>query len=190
MPKNADSTPSPMPYTRAEHLLHPLRRLFQSPKRLVGRLPLKADSQVLELGPGPGYFSAELARSIPRGKLVLVDIQQEMLDMAKKRLSEMKLSNIEYRQADGISLPADDSTFDCAFLVSVLGEISDRDACLQEIHRTLRPGGILSITENKYFDPDYIPSPDLERAAHKAGFNTHRTYKGLMQFTMHFRKSV
>ncbi len=188
MPKNAHSIPSPMPYTRAEHLLHPLRRLLQSPKRLVRRLSLRADSQVLELGPGPGYFSAELARSIPRGKLVLVDIQQEMLDMASKRLGEMKLNNIEYRQGDGISLPTDDGVFDCAFLVSVLGEIPNRDACLREIHRTLRTDGILSITENSYFDPDYILPAELERAVKQAGFSTDRTYKGLMQFTMHFRK--
>jgi hypothetical protein len=54
-----------MSYEHAAHLLNPLRKFILSPKKLVKRLELRENSKVLELGPGPGYFSLEIARSIP-----------------------------------------------------------------------------------------------------------------------------
>lgn len=86
----------PMPVERAPHLLNPLRALILSPRALTKRLDLKKNSQVLEVGPGPGYFSPEVARRIPEGKLVLADIQQEMLDMSRKRLEKEGISNVQY----------------------------------------------------------------------------------------------
>ena len=48
------------PYQFAFTLLIPLRNIFLSPKKLISRLELKEDSIVLEIGPGPGYFSLKL----------------------------------------------------------------------------------------------------------------------------------
>ena len=56
-----------------------LRRFILSPDRLAERLELKEASRVLELGPGPGYFSRAVARRVARGYLMLVDLQHEML---------------------------------------------------------------------------------------------------------------
>ena len=100
---NRKHEPRPMPCTKARHLLNPLRSLILSPEKLVQRLQLRPDFRVLELGPGPGYFSPAVARSIPKGKLVLVDIQQEMLDMARERLESKGLENVEYYRAIQIS---------------------------------------------------------------------------------------
>ena len=55
----------------------PLRRLILSPKKLADRLHLKENFQVLEIGPGSGYFSVEVARRIPHGHLELFDLQKE-----------------------------------------------------------------------------------------------------------------
>ena len=67
--------------------------------------------------------------------------------MARKRLERKGITNVEYRQGDAVSLPAEDESFDVAFLVAVLGEVPDRGAALREIRRVLRPVGLLSITE-------------------------------------------
>ena len=158
----------PMPHTH--HLLNPLRGLILSPKGLVKRLNLRPDSKVLELGPGPGCFSLEVARAVPEGRLVLVDVQQEMLDLAKERLDGKGIGNIECRRADPISLPAENESFDVVFLVAVLGEVPDRSACLREIHRVPRPDGLLSIPEFKIGDPDSIPRPELLASVQPAGF--------------------
>ena len=47
----------------------------------------------MEVGSGPGYFSAEIAKIIPDGKLILTDIQEEMLELARKRLSRKRITN-------------------------------------------------------------------------------------------------
>ena len=84
------------PAAQAGWLLHPLRRFIMSPTRVVGRLQLKPADSVLEIGPGPGWFSPEIARTIPQGRLVLVDIQRGMLDMAELRLRQNGAANAEY----------------------------------------------------------------------------------------------
>ena len=65
-------------------------------------------------------------------------------------------------------MPLRDGAFDLAFLVSVLGEIPDRRAAMQEYARILRPGGTLAVTE-ALPDPDYVRTPVLRRLAADAG---------------------
>jgi len=180
----------PMPHTHAHHLLNPLRGLILSPKGLVKRLNLRPDATVLELGPGPGYFSLAVARAVPEGKLVLVDVQQEMLDMAKERLEGEGIGHVEYRRADAISLPAESESFDVVFLVAVLGEVPDRGACLREIHRVLRPDGLLAITEFKVGDPDFIPRPELLASVESAGFRSCARHGLLFHYTISFCKAA
>ncbi len=74
------------PHELAFLLLLPGRGLTLSPKTLVERLHLKDNSRILEVGPGPGYFSIHVARSLPHGNLVLFDLQHQMLDKARARL--------------------------------------------------------------------------------------------------------
>lgn len=73
---------------------NPLRRLFLSPHDLADHLALSETSRVLELGPGPGYFSAALAKRVPRGELALLDIQPQMLEKAKRKLESMGFRNV------------------------------------------------------------------------------------------------
>ena len=178
--------PQPMPHTMAKRLLHPLRGLILSPSRLVARLNLRPDSRVLELGPGPGYFSPALARALPEGRLIMVDIQQEMLDLAKERLDKEGVDNVEFRQGDATAIPAEDGTFDAAVVVSMLGEVPDRRAGLVELRRVLRPNGLLSVTEHKVRDPDFIPRNELTKEVEAAGFKASVSQGGLFTYTANF----
>lgn len=179
----------PFSYKHASHLLNPLRRLFLSPKKLAGRLELRRDSKVLELGPGPGYFSLEVARRIPEGILVLVDIQQEMLDMAKERFEKKGASNVRYLMGKADSLHAAGGPYDVVFLASVLGEVPDKCGCLREIHGVLRPGGLLSVTEIRH-DPHFLPMPEVERLAREEGFHFEKSFGRSRNYTANFRKSA
>ncbi|MBN1322121.1 MAG: methyltransferase domain-containing protein, partial [Thermoleophilia bacterium] len=155
-------------------MFHPVRRLTLPPKRLVRRLRLRPEYTVLEVGSGPGYFSVEVARAVPRGKLILLDLQQEMLDMAMKRIEDAGSVGVEYLCGDATSLPLDDASVDIAFMVGVLGEVPDRMTALCEIHRVLRPGGMLSLTERELGNPHSVAVSDLVRMAEDAGFHTPR----------------
>src|SRR5687768_13919537 len=65
---------------------NPLRRAIISPRRLAARISPQAGATILEVGPGSGYFSAELSRATAGGALVLADIQPEMLEKARTRM--------------------------------------------------------------------------------------------------------
>jgi ubiquinone/menaquinone biosynthesis C-methylase UbiE len=164
-----------------------LRRFILSPERLVERLELEEAARVLELGPGPGYFSRAVARRVPRGYLLLVDLQSEMLRKARGKLARSGLRNVGFVQANGAALPVSSSAWDCVFLVAVLGEVSDARSCLREIYRVLRPGGLLSLTEQPG-DPDFIALPDARGLVESVGFRSEKVYGGGKNYTASFRK--
>ena len=164
-----------------------LRRFVLSPEELAERLELSAAARVLELGPGPGYFSRAVARRIPKGHLLLVDLQAEMLQKARGKLARAGLGNVGFVRADGAALPVSSGGWDCVFLVAVLGEVSDARSCLEEIYRVLRPRGLLSLTEQPG-DPDFVALPNARELAEVAGFCFERVYGGGKNYTANFRK--
>lgn len=175
------------PYQLAFTLLIPLRNIFLSPKTLIQRLELREDYNVLEIGPGPGYFSSEVAVAIPRGVLVLADIQQEMLDLAKKRLTRKMIGNVEYHLCNGIDFPFKGRGFDVIFMVTVLGEIDNKGQYLSECFRLLRPGGLLSISEQAG-DADRMSTSEIKKVAYGAGFEFEIIYGTEKNYTMNFRR--
>jgi ubiquinone/menaquinone biosynthesis C-methylase UbiE len=163
-----------------------LRRFILSPDRLAERLELKEASRVLELGPGPGYFSRAVARRIPKGYLMLVDLQREMLQKARGKLARSGLGNVGFVQA-AAALPVPSGAWDCVFLVAVLGEVSDPRSCLREIYRVLRPRGLLSLTEQPG-DPDFVALPHARELVEGVGFRLEKVYGGGKNYTASFRK--
>jgi ubiquinone/menaquinone biosynthesis C-methylase UbiE len=170
-------------------LLHfPLRRAISSPKRLVERLPLRENSSVLEVGPGSGYFSVELARHLPNGVLHLVDLQPEMLAKARRKLTAGGYCNVRYAAVDASTvLPFMGSQFDVVLLASVLGEVSDQDACLASLHHVLRPDGVLAVHESVP-DPDRIPFSDLVALARRHDFELGARHGSRFSYMALFRK--
>jgi ubiquinone/menaquinone biosynthesis C-methylase UbiE len=175
------------PHQLAFLLEFSLRRFILSPERLVERLELEETARVLELGSGPGYFSPAVARRLPRGYLLLADLQNEMLQKAREKLAKAGLRNVGFVQANGTALPVPSGAWDCVFLVAVLGEVSDPGSCAQEIHRVLRPGGLLSLAEQPG-DPDFIPLPDARKLVEGVGFRFEKVYGGGKNYTASFRK--
>ncbi len=166
------------------------------PRRVVQPLPSTVDSfridkghTVLELGPGTGYFTVEVARRLgPGGRLVCVDIQPKMIGALRRRLLREGVTNALPMVGDALGLPLADRSLDCAFLVTVLGEIPDRPKALAELRRVLKPGGILSITETLP-DPDY-QFPDVVRDLCRAsGFRLLEYHGRFLGFTMNFAAS-
>jgi ubiquinone/menaquinone biosynthesis C-methylase UbiE len=147
----------------------PGRGLIMSAKTVAERLPVKPDAQVLEIGPGSGYYSVEVARRIPGGVLTLLDIQQEMLEKSASRLKAAGITNFATRQSDGKSLPFENGTFDALFLVTVFGEIEARESFLREAARVLKQNGIISITEH-HPDPDFEGAKEISDCLQKYGF--------------------
>jgi ubiquinone/menaquinone biosynthesis C-methylase UbiE len=165
------------------------RRLVQPLRSTVDSFHIDRGHTVLELGPGPGYFSVEVARRVgPEGRLVCVDIQPEMIGVLRRRLLREGVTNALPVVGDALGLPLAESSVDCVFLVTVLGEVPDRPKALAELRRVLKPGGILSISETLP-DPDY-QFPDVVRDLCRAsGFRLLEHHRRLFGFTMNFAAS-
>ncbi|ULQ46231.1 methyltransferase domain-containing protein [Flagellatimonas centrodinii] len=147
----------------------PGRGLIMSARTVADRLPVKPDANVLEIGPGSGYYSVEVAKRIPDGWLTLVDIQQEMLEKSAHALKAAGIHHFATRQSDGATLPFKNNTFDALFLVTVFGEIENRASFLLEAARVLKKDGVLSITEH-HPDPDFESASDVAADLRQHGF--------------------
>jgi ubiquinone/menaquinone biosynthesis C-methylase UbiE len=174
------------PAKRAGSLLNPLRRLIQSPTRTIKRMGLAPANRVLEIGCGPGYFSRAIAAAVPEGSLVLFDLQEAMLDLARKRLSD--LANVEFTQGDASSLPFADGSFDAVLLVLVLGEVPDRNRCIAEVARVLRLDGTVTFSESRR-DGDFIPISTLKPLVEEHGFVMSERRGFGWEYTARFRQA-
>ena len=165
---------------------NPIRRRYMRP--VLDRVGIEPGERVLELGPGPGAFTVDAARRTgPEGRLIAVDIQPEMIAQVKERAQEAGLTNVETHVASAYDLPLDDASVDRAFLVTVLPEIPDQARALAELYRTIRPGGVISITE-EFLDPDYpLPSETIRRVE-GAGFEQAQRFGNPWLYTVNFRK--
>lgn len=157
------------PHQMAWFLDLPGRGVIMSPQTVAERLPVKPDAQVLEIGPGSGYYSVAVAKRIPQGLLTLLDIQQEMLEKSAAKLNAAGISNFVTQQSDGKALPFADDNFDAMFMVTVFGEIEAQAAFLSEAARVLKPGGVLSITEH-HPDPDFETAEQVAEMLQQHGF--------------------
>jgi ubiquinone/menaquinone biosynthesis C-methylase UbiE len=161
--------PSACPYNQ--------RFWVEAPHPLITRARLREAlaprpwETVLEVGPGTGYYSLDVAREIKR--LHVFDLQPEMLEHTLRRAREAAIDNIEPRQGDARALPYADGVFDAAYLVAVLGEIPDQEAALRELRRVVRPGGRLVVGE-LFGDPHMVGEKSLRRRAEATGWRFER----------------
>jgi uncharacterized protein len=177
---------SPCPAAVSWLVDNPIRKRYMRP--IVDRIGIRPGERVLELGPGPGAFTVDAAQRVGTGgKLIAVDIQPEMIAQVERRVQELGLANVETHVASAHELPLDNESVDRAFLITVLPEIPDPDCALAELRRVLRPGGVLSISE-EFGDPDYLFLAETVRAAEAAGFRFEERFGNLWVYTANFRK--
>jgi ubiquinone/menaquinone biosynthesis C-methylase UbiE len=164
----------------------PIRRRYMRP--VLDRVGIRPGERVLELGPGPGAFTVDAARRLqPDGKLIAVDIQPEMIAQVEKKVRRAGLTNVETHVASAYELPVEDASVDRVFLVTVLPEIPDPVRGLREVYRVLKPGGVLSSTE-EFLDPDYPRRKTTIAWAQAAGFELAESYGSVWVYTLNFRK--
>lgn len=137
--------------------------------RLRAVLGPQAGERLLEIGPGTGYYSLDVAEWVgPDGTLEIFDLQQEFLDHVSRAAAERDLANVVATQGDATALPYEDGSVDAVLLTAVLGEIPDSVAALREVRRVLAPGGRLVVGE-LFGDPHFTTRSSLERIAAEAG---------------------
>ena len=155
---------------------------------IIEHLDLQPGMSVLDMGCGPGRLTIPAAREVGnQGKVVAVDIQAGMLRRAEEKAHKAGISNIEFLQAASGKGKLGKVRFDRALLITVLGEIPDRGAALQEVYEALKPGGILSITEI-IFDPHFQRQGTVRKLAGQTGFCEKAIFGNAIAYTMHLEK--
>lgn len=168
---------------------NPIRRRIQSPTTLAERMHLHSDMLILEVGPGKGSYTFEVANRVPNGKVIAIDIQESIIRKLRKRCKELGITNVEAEVMDVYNLKFKDETFDRIFLVCCLPEIPDPVRALRELHRVLKRDGLLCLSEF-FLDPDYPLRRTEIKWAENAGFKLDSEYGNWFTYHLNFSKSV
>jgi arsenite methyltransferase len=105
------------------------------------------NGSVLEIGCGPGFYARRLARRFPDMKVLGVDRSSRLISRAQKRARIDGISNCRFEQGDAKSLSRNIEPVDAVISSRLFLVVQDRPTVLNEIYRTLRPGGRLFLAE-------------------------------------------
>ena len=176
--------PSACPYE--QHFFLEMPHPFLTRARLRRILAPRPGERVLEVGPGTGYYTLNVAQQLaPDGTLDILDLQQQMLDHTMRRAREHDITNIVPTQGDAVALPYPDDTFDAAYMTVALGEIPDQNAALRELRRVLRPGGRLVVGEI-FGDPHMVAFGSLRARAEAVGLRFEQKLGGRLAYFARF----
>jgi ubiquinone/menaquinone biosynthesis C-methylase UbiE len=110
-----------------------------------------------------------------------------MLTRARQRVVPRPGLSVAFLAASAEQVPLSDGSVDVVLLVTVLGEVDDAPLVIQAVHRVLRPGGILSVSEHLP-DPDFRGAPSVRRLVCRFGFEERELCGGPWSYTVNFVK--
>src|SRR5574340_1300250 len=122
---------------------------------------LKEGETVVDLGSGAGIDAFLSANKVSKsGKVIGIDMTDEMLEKAKANASSDNYANVEFRKGDiENNIPVDDNTVDAVISNCVINLTTDKTSAFREVHRILKKGGRMVISDlvtDKEIDQDQV----------------------------------
>jgi predicted methyltransferase len=128
----------------------PDRAVWQKPAEIMDALQIAEGSAVADIGPGAGWFTMRLAERVgPNGIVYARDVQREMVEAVRRRVSRAGFNNVLPAQSDydDPKLPA--RSLDAVSLVDVYQEIENPVVYLRNVAAALKPNGRIGIVNYK-----------------------------------------
>jgi ubiquinone/menaquinone biosynthesis C-methylase UbiE len=133
-----------------------LRDLFSSRKNILKEVGIKPGFFVLDYGCGPGSYIIPLSELVGKsGRIFALDIHPLAIQMVKEIASKKQLGNVKTIHSDcKTGLP--DKSVEVVLLYDTFHDLSDPHGVLVELHRVLKPDGILSFSDHHLKENEII----------------------------------
>jgi precorrin-6B methylase 2 len=143
-----------MGYQAAGWLERPEREKEEEPAKLLKALELKPGMVVADVGAGSGYHAFRMAPEVgPKGKVLAVDVQPEMIELLTAKAKREKVTNVEPVKGTPTDPKLPAGGVDLALMVDVYHEFSHPYEMAEKLVAALKPGGRLVFVEFRLEDP-------------------------------------
>ncbi|RJP17191.1 MAG: class I SAM-dependent methyltransferase [Candidatus Abyssobacteria bacterium SURF_5] len=125
-----------------------IRDLIRPPELVLAEVDIRPGHHVLDYGCGPGSLTIAAAQIVGEsGKVYALDLHEKAIQKVKQRAAANRLKNVQTILADS---PAqlDTESVDVVLLYDIFHMLGDQAGILRELHRVLRPDGILSFSDH------------------------------------------
>ena len=133
-------------------LMHdnPLLPIFRNPYKLLRAAGLRQGQKVLEVGCGPGFFTIPAAKIVgEEGLIYAIDINPFAIRRVKNKIAKQGLKNVRASITNASNTGLPEGSIDLAFLFGLRYIAGGLENVISEIHRVLKPGGVLSFEKTR-----------------------------------------
>lgn len=117
-------------------------------KKAIRELQALKPALILDVATGTADFAIQAVRSLNPDKLIGVDISEGMMELGRKKIDQLGLSNkIELRRGDSENLPFEENKFDAVIVAFGVRNFENLEKGLADMYRVLKPGGKLVVLE-------------------------------------------
>jgi len=133
---------------RLMSLCYKFRDFFLPRMNILKEVGMKPGFQVLDYGCGPGSYIVATAELVGKsGKIYALDIHPLAIQMVQSIVSRRQLTNVE-TTCSGYKTGLPNNSIDVVLLYDTFHTLSDPNEVLEELHRVLKPKGILSLSDH------------------------------------------
>jgi precorrin-6B methylase 2 len=141
----------------------PQREDEENPPKVLEALELKGGEIVADLGAGTGYYTFRIAPKVgEKGKVLAVEIQDEMIAELRKRIEKQKVANVEIIKGTEMDPNLPKAGVDLLLMVDVYHELAFPYEVMMAVRKALKPGGRVVFVEFRKEDPK-VPIKEVHK---------------------------